>query len=80
MAAFLHRAAGSPDVDLPAVSPFDDVTPTTQFYAEISWMHASGISTGWKGNDGTRIYQPLSPVNRDAMAAFLYRFHHHDLG
>ncbi|TGO05755.1 Ig-like domain-containing protein [Serinibacter arcticus] len=80
MAAFLHRAAGSPAVALPAASPFDDVTPATQFYAEITWMHAGGISTGWEGNDGSRIYQPLSPVNRDAMAAFLYRFHHHDLG
>ncbi|TGO05762.1 hypothetical protein SERN_1766 [Serinibacter arcticus] len=76
MAAFLHRAAGSPAVELPAVSPFDDVTPATQFYAEISWMYEQEITTGWTGNDGTRIYRPLSPVNRDAMAAFLYRFHH----
>ncbi|TGO05753.1 OmpL47-type beta-barrel domain-containing protein [Serinibacter arcticus] len=76
MAAFLHRAAGSPAVALPATSPFDDITPSTQFYAEITWMHSEEISTGWEGNDGSRIYQPLSPVNRDAMAAFLHRFHH----
>ncbi|TGO05752.1 OmpL47-type beta-barrel domain-containing protein [Serinibacter arcticus] len=76
MAAFLHRAAGSPAVALPATSPFDDITPSTQFYAEISWMYSEEITTGWQGNDGTRIYRPLSPVNRDAMAAFLYRYHH----
>ncbi|MCQ1951286.1 S8 family serine peptidase [Arthrobacter sp. zg-Y859] len=70
MAAFLYRLAGSPNYDAPDVSPFTDVTPTTQFYKEISWMAESGISTGYP--DGS--FRPVSPVNRDAMAAFMNRF------
>ena len=73
MAAFLHREAGSPGVELPAASPFEDVAPDNQFYAEIVWMQQSGIATGWAGNDGRAYYAPVAPVARDAMAAFLER-------
>ncbi|WP_235866233.1 DUF1593 domain-containing protein [Serinibacter arcticus] len=73
MAAFLHRSAGSPAVELPATSPFADLDPGNQFYAEIVWMHTTGIATGWDGNDGRDYYRPLAPVARDAMAAFLHR-------
>ncbi|GMA33139.1 glycosyl hydrolase 53 family protein [Litorihabitans aurantiacus] len=76
MAAFLYRAADSPAHTAPSTSPFSDVTPATQFYSEITWMLESGVATGWVGNDGTSDYKPLNPVARDAMAAFLYRFHH----
>ncbi|WP_235506053.1 S-layer homology domain-containing protein [Arthrobacter sp. Leaf337] len=69
MAAFLYRLAGSPAV--PANAPtFTDVAPSNQFYNEIRWLAAQGITTGY--TDGT--YRPLDPVNRDAMAAFLYRY------
>ncbi|TGO05513.1 choice-of-anchor I family protein [Serinibacter arcticus] len=74
MAAFLHRAAGSPTVGLPASSPFVDVEPGAAFYDAIVWMQSTGIATGWEGNDGRDLYQPLQPVARDAMAAFLWRF------
>ncbi|WP_235866310.1 S-layer homology domain-containing protein [Serinibacter arcticus] len=74
MAAFLYRYADEPAVTLPETSPFTDVTPSTQFYADIAWMGEAGISTGFQGNDGTAQYQPLGPVNRDAMAAFLFRY------
>ncbi len=70
MAAFMYRLAGEPEFTAPATSPFQDVAPDNQFYKEIAWMHAEGISTGW--DDGT--YRPLDSVNRDAMAAFMYRF------
>lgn len=50
-------------------SPFFDVKPGVEHYDAMVWMKEQGISTGWA--DGT--YRPLSPVNRDAMAAFLYR-------
>ena len=33
-----------------------------------------GISTGWQGNDGTAVFRPVTPIARDAIAAFLYRF------
>jgi hypothetical protein len=69
MAAFLYRLAGSPDYTPPAVSPFRDVPTSTMFYKEIAWLAEQGIARGWA--DGT--YRPWEPVNRDAMAAFLYR-------
>ncbi|PWD52542.1 hypothetical protein C8046_12825 [Serinibacter arcticus] len=74
MAAFLYRMADSPSFTGPVVSPFTDVAPSTQFYKEITWLVSEGIATGWVGNDGTAEYRPVSPINRDAMAAFLYRY------
>ncbi|MDQ0078975.1 chitobiase/beta-hexosaminidase C-terminal domain-containing protein [Arthrobacter oryzae] len=74
MAAFMYRLAGSPLYTPPAVSPFGDVTPNTQFYKEITWLSERNISTGWKEANGSKTYRPLQPVNRDAMAAFMYRF------
>jgi serine protease len=74
MAAFLYRMAGSPAYTPPPVSPFKDVSTTQQFYKEMAWLADQGISTGWTGSDGTRSYRPDAPINRDAMAAFLYRF------
>ncbi len=62
--------AQSPSQDPPAVSPFVDVATTDAGYAEIAWMYTEGISTGW--SDGT--YRPDLTVDRDAMAAFFYRF------
>ena len=70
MAAFMYRLAGSPTYTPPAVSPFTDTRPTTQFYKEICWLASTGITTGYP--DGT--YRPLDPVDRDAMAAFMYRY------
>lgn len=70
MAAFLYRLAGSPAYNPPRTSPFKDVAVSNQFYKEISWLAATGISTGW--NDGT--FRPFEPIKRDAMAAFLSRY------
>ncbi|WP_449372248.1 S-layer homology domain-containing protein [Arthrobacter psychrolactophilus] len=69
MAAFLYRAAGMPEFTPPAKSPFLDVSSTAAFYKEITWLSSTGITTGY--GDGT--FRPLGSVNRDAMAAFLYR-------
>jgi hypothetical protein len=74
MAAFMYRLAGRPAFAAPAVSPFADVTPATQFYKEITWLASKKISTGWNEGGGLPTYRPLQPVNRDAMAAFMYRF------
>ncbi|MCC9198479.1 S8 family serine peptidase [Arthrobacter sp. zg-Y820] len=74
MAAFLYRLDGSPDFTPPAKSPFTDVATTNPFYKEITWLNSRGISTGWTAANGTKTYRPLQPVNRDAMAAFMYRF------
>ncbi len=49
---------------------FSDVPLSHPYYKEIAWMKSSGISTGW--DDGT--YRPSQQVDRDAMAAFFYRY------
>ncbi|MBG6181394.1 S-layer homology domain-containing protein [Arthrobacter sp. CAN_A1] len=74
MAAFIYRLAGSPDYTPPEISPFTDVPKSNVYYTAISWLAAQRISTGWAQEDGTRLFRPLSPVARDAMAVFLYRF------
>lgn len=45
-----------------------------QFYGEMYWLQSQGVTTGWARDDGKTEYRPLIPINRDAMAAFLYRF------
>lgn len=70
MAAFFYRLASSPAFEAPKTPSFSDVPTSHPFYQEIEWMKAQGITTGWE--DGT--YRPHLPVNRDAMAAFFYRY------
>lgn len=74
MAAFLYRAAGSPEFQAPTTSPFIDVTSeTTGFTKEIAWLDAQGISTGWSTPSG-REFRPKQSITREAMAAFLHRW------
>lgn len=70
MAAFFYRMAGSPQFTAPSTPSFKDVPRYHPFYKEIEWMRARGITTGW--SDGT--FRPNDAVNRDAMAAFFYRY------
>ncbi len=76
MAAFLYRMNAPKTYLPPKTSPFADVRPGDKFYREISWMHASGVSTGIKQPSGKPAYGPASSVTREAMAAFLYRSEH----
>ncbi len=69
MSAFLYRVAGSPNYTPPATSKFTDITTTTQFYKEMSWLAEMGIATGVE--DGT--FDPWTPVTRSMMATFMYR-------
>ena len=79
MAAFLYRYADvvlDEDVagfQTPEASPFVDVPVDSQFFREIAWLADRGVSTGWVNDDGTAEFRDLEPVNRDAMAAFMYR-------
>lgn len=73
MAAFLYRFAGEPEFEPPAESPFLDVPTTGKFYKEIAWLSSTGIATGWNVPGGNE-YRPYSPIARNAMAAFLYRY------
>jgi serine protease len=51
---------------------FVDVRVGMPHYEHMVWMAETGISLGWRTDRGME-YRPLAPVNRDAMAAFLYR-------
>lgn len=52
---------------------FVDVTEGNLFYDEIMWLADTGLSTGWVTEDGT-YFRPTSPLSREAMAAFIYRY------
>lgn len=69
MAAFLHRLAGSPDVELPAQPAFSDVPFSHPFGDEIHWLADEGITDGY--DDGT--FRPSGNITRQAVAAFLFR-------
>lgn len=69
VAAFLYRFEGRPSFTPPAKSPFTDVTRSSQFYKEVTWLARSGITTGYA--DGT--FKPKNSVSREAIAAFLHR-------
>lgn len=68
VAAFLHRAAGSPQTT--AAPTFSDVPASHQFAREIAWCASAGITTGWP--DGT--FRPDALIGREAMAAFTLRW------
>ncbi|MDY3048600.1 MAG: S8 family serine peptidase [Rothia sp. (in: high G+C Gram-positive bacteria)] len=69
MAAFFYRMAGSPAYTAPQDPAFSDIE-ASPFYKEISWLAEQGITSGWE--DGT--FRPVTPIERGAMAAFIYRF------
>lgn len=55
-------------VTIDAGLPFTDLRGSG-FRADIEWLATNDLTTGWP--DGT--YRPFTAMNRDAMAAFLYR-------
>lgn len=73
MAAFLYRYSGSPAYTPPTPGSFWDIPTNSQFFREVSWLAARGVSTGYAEGQGCYAYRPLNSVNRDAMAAFMYR-------
>jgi len=70
MAAFLHRAAGSPPPSGCTPPQFSDVPASHPFFDEVCWLATSGVAGGFP--NGT--YRPAAIVTRQAMAAFLTRF------
>ncbi|MDQ0755072.1 hypothetical protein QFZ61_001059 [Arthrobacter sp. B3I4] len=73
MAAFLYRAAGSPEYVAPATSMFSDVPTWHTFYKQISWLAERHITTGWDLGGGNVVFRPEWGVQRDQSAAFIYR-------
>jgi predicted acyl esterase len=70
MSAFLARVAGVPNPPAPAEATFTDVSPSHPFFAEVEWMAAEQISTGYQPGS---TYRPSVAVSRQAMSAFLHR-------
>lgn len=73
MAAFLYRLAGGPELDEAAAASFADVVADTPHRKAVLWLAASGVSTGWVEEDGSRTFRPYHEVARCDMAAFLHR-------
>ena len=72
MASFLFGLAHA-DAEPPACTeaPFTDVPTTHPFCGSIDWLASNGIASGF--TDGS--FRPASAISRQAMAAFLLRFH-----
>ena len=66
----LYRLAGAPHVELPATSPYADVTPDDPDYAAIVWARQKGITFGWV--DGK--FHPEVNLSIASTVAFLYRY------
>lgn len=67
---YLYQLAGSPEVkNLPAKSPYTDLTPDDARYKVAIWATRVGLTTGW--SDGSFHYD--TPASRGAYFTFLYR-------
>jgi len=64
--------ASAPSASVTPIGPitFTDVSAGHPFETEIGWLASTGITTGYP--DGT--FRPASPVSRQAMASFLYKY------
>lgn len=67
-------STATPNNVITGVSPFTDVPAGAPFHDDILWLYKQGITNGTVHPDGTRTFNPLESVTREAMAAFLYRF------
>jgi hypothetical protein len=68
MANFLYNLAGRPEFDAPVTPTFVDVPASNPFFAQVEWMVAEGIASGFAGNR----FKPNDVVKRQQMANFLY--------
>lgn len=74
IAAFFYRLVKT---NYTATStPFADVPANHTFANHIAWLASTGITTGWDNGNGTRVFRPRDVVNRDQLAAFIYRYKH----
>ena len=69
LTAALYAQAGSPKVNLPAVSPWPDVKTTDPNYAAYVWARQKGITFGW--SDGK--FHAEAGISNATVAAFTYR-------
>ncbi len=69
LTAALYAQAGSPKVNLPAVSPWPDVKTDDPNYAAYVWARQKGITFGW--SDGK--FHADAGISNATVAAFTYR-------
>ena len=69
LTAALYAQAGSPKVNLPAVSPWPDVKTNDPNYAAYVWARQKGITFGWA--DGK--FHAEAGISNATVAAFTYR-------
>ena len=79
MAAFLKRLAARAGRDggVKPKTDFTDVTSRTPHVAEVQWLGGSGISQGYRNNDGSWRFEGMTSVYRQDMAAFIHRLDTH---
>ncbi len=69
MAAVLYRLSGSPEFTAPETASFTDVAVGSLLFAEVEWLAAQGIATGYSSG----AFGPSLPITRQALAVLLYR-------
>lgn len=66
---FLWRVAGKPDIEVPTVSPFKDISASHPYYQAVCWGSSAGVTKGFSdGTFGTSLF-----CTRGQIATFLYR-------
>jgi hypothetical protein len=72
-AAFMHRAAGSPDVSQSDIAANFTDAKTHQFGYEIAWLKAQGVVEGVDDGFGTKQFLPDEPIKRSEVAKMLVK-------
>ena len=68
----LYRLAGSPEVtDYSACDELSDVLPGKYYTDPVCWAYNTGVTTG---NTSTMTFNVSTPVTRQQLASFFYRF------
>ena len=65
----LYRMAGSPDIQLPAQSPYRDISTSNPRYKAIVWARQQNIGNEY--GDGS--FHADDSVNRQTLVSFMYR-------
>jgi hypothetical protein len=73
MAVVLYRMAGSPEVDLPAESPFGDVAVDDPTYRAIVWLAAEGYVSAEPKDGQLASFSPARQTTRRQFAIWVYK-------
>ncbi|QIK63573.1 hypothetical protein G7068_10465 [Leucobacter viscericola] len=69
----INTAVVAPCSEPRKVPVFADTPLSHKFYKEIDWMECMKYSTGWRQPVGKPLYKPQDNLERQAMAAFIFR-------